>query len=121
MQVELRTGHPVEVLVRLGQTADLLIVGARGRGGFRQLLTGSVATQRVNHAVPSHRGAKRASRRTPLETQDTRRRAAPVSDAGMASFVIVKGQLDFPVGGQLISLLADRLSPCPRSADLLLI
>jgi hypothetical protein len=33
----------------------------------------------------------------------------------------VKGQSDFPVGGQLISLLADRLSPCPRSADLLLI
>jgi retron-type reverse transcriptase len=33
----------------------------------------------------------------------------------------VKGQQHFPVGGQLISLLADRLSPCPRSADLLLI
>jgi hypothetical protein len=33
----------------------------------------------------------------------------------------VKGQLDFPVGGQLISLLADSLCPCPRSADLLLI
>ncbi len=33
----------------------------------------------------------------------------------------VKGQLDFPVGGQLISLLADSLFPCPRSADLLLI
>jgi phosphoglycerate dehydrogenase-like enzyme len=33
----------------------------------------------------------------------------------------VKGQSDFPLGGQLISLLADRLSPCPRSADLLLI
>jgi len=33
----------------------------------------------------------------------------------------VKGQQHFPVGGQLISLLADRLFPCPRSADLLLI
>jgi len=33
----------------------------------------------------------------------------------------VNGQRDFPVGGQLISLLADRLSPCPRTADLLLI
>jgi hypothetical protein len=33
----------------------------------------------------------------------------------------VKGQADFPVGGQLISLLADSLCPCPRSADLLLI
>jgi hypothetical protein len=33
----------------------------------------------------------------------------------------VKGQFDFPVGGQLISLLADSLFPCPRPADLLLI
>jgi hypothetical protein len=33
----------------------------------------------------------------------------------------VKGQLDFPLGGQLISLLADSLCPCPRSVDLLLI
>jgi nucleotide-binding universal stress UspA family protein len=50
MRVELRTGNPVEVLVRLGRTADLLVVGARGRGGFRHLLTGSVATQLVSHA-----------------------------------------------------------------------
>ena len=34
---------------------------------------------------------------------------------------VVKGQLDLPLGGQLISLLADSLFPCPRSADLLLI
>ena len=50
MQVELRTGNPVVVLIELGRTADLLVVGARGRGGFRHLLTGSVATQLVNHA-----------------------------------------------------------------------
>jgi nucleotide-binding universal stress UspA family protein len=50
MQVELRTGNPAEVLVELGRTADLLVVGARGRGGFHHLLTGSVATQLVNHA-----------------------------------------------------------------------
>src|SRR5260221_7560391 len=31
----------------------------------------------------------------------------------------VKGQRDFPVGGQLISLWVDRLCPCGRSADLL--
>ena len=35
--------------------------------------------------------------------------------------LIVKGQQDFPVRGQLISLLADREITCPRSADLLLI
>jgi nucleotide-binding universal stress UspA family protein len=65
MQVELRTGHPAEVLIRLGRTADLLVVGARGRGGFRHLLTGSIATQVVNHApcpvtvVPSGPAASR--------------------------------------------------------------
>ena len=31
---------------------------------------------------------------------------------------LVKGQLDFRVGGQLISLLADRRIPCGRPADL---
>jgi len=30
----------------------------------------------------------------------------------------VKGHQDFPLGGQLISLRADRLCPCWRSADL---
>jgi nucleotide-binding universal stress UspA family protein len=65
MQVQLRTGHPVEVLVQLGRTADLLVVGARGGGGFRHLLTGSVATQLINHApcpvvvVPSRAVAAR--------------------------------------------------------------
>ena len=50
MDVQLLTGNPTEVLVQLGRTADLLVVGARGRGGFRHLLTGSVATQLVHHA-----------------------------------------------------------------------
>jgi integrase/recombinase XerD len=40
---------------------------------------------------------------------------------GLRRREVVKGQFDFPVGGQLISLLADRLCPCPRSVDLLLI
>lgn len=50
MQVETRAGNPSEVLIELGRTADLLVLGARGRGGFRHLLTGSVATQVVHHA-----------------------------------------------------------------------
>jgi hypothetical protein len=37
--------------------------------------------------------------------------------AGLLSSSGVKGQLDFPLDGQLISLLADRLFPCRRSAD----
>ncbi len=50
MQVLTRTGNPSAVLIELGRTADLLVLGARGRGGFRHLLTGSVATQVVHHA-----------------------------------------------------------------------
>ena len=50
MRVELRSGNPTEILLELGRSADLLVVGARGRGGFRHLLTGSVASQLVNHA-----------------------------------------------------------------------
>jgi nucleotide-binding universal stress UspA family protein len=50
LQVIVRAGNPVEELIRLGRSADLLVVGARGHGGFRHLLTGSVATQLVNHA-----------------------------------------------------------------------
>jgi nucleotide-binding universal stress UspA family protein len=88
MQVELRTGHPVEVLVRLGRTADLLIVGARGRGGFRQLLTGSVATQLVNHApcpvtvVPSGPAAARGWRR---RTRSAARRRSPTPEWRVSS------------------------------------
>jgi nucleotide-binding universal stress UspA family protein len=50
MQVLTRSGNPAEELIKLGRDADLIVVGARGRGGFRHLLTGSVATHLVNHA-----------------------------------------------------------------------
>ena len=44
-------------------------------------------------------------------------RLGPLLEIGSS----VNGHRDVPVGGQLISLLADRLSPCARSVDLLLI
>lgn len=50
MQVITRSGNPSEVLIQLSRDADLLVVGSRGHGGFRHLLTGSVAMQLVNHA-----------------------------------------------------------------------
>ncbi len=44
-------GHAGEQLIRLSEQADLLVVGARGHGGFLGLLMGSVTTYVVNHAL----------------------------------------------------------------------
>jgi nucleotide-binding universal stress UspA family protein len=46
-------GHPVGVLLGRSAEADLLVVGARGGGGFAGLLTGSVSEQCVRHAACS--------------------------------------------------------------------
>lgn len=43
-------GHPVGVLLGRTVDIDLLVVGARGQGGFAGLLTGSVSEQCVRHA-----------------------------------------------------------------------
>jgi nucleotide-binding universal stress UspA family protein len=44
-------GPPAEVLLNAAKGADLLIVGSRGRGGFRSAVLGSVSLACVLHAT----------------------------------------------------------------------
>ncbi len=44
------TGLPAEELLAAAEGADLLVVGARGVGGFKRLLLGSVSTHLTHHA-----------------------------------------------------------------------
>lgn len=45
-----RAGGAASVLTQAAEGADLLVVGARGLGGFRGLLMGSVSQQAVAHS-----------------------------------------------------------------------
>jgi nucleotide-binding universal stress UspA family protein len=42
-------GRPADTLIKAAHGADMLVVGSRGRGGFRGLLLGSVSQQIAQH------------------------------------------------------------------------
>jgi nucleotide-binding universal stress UspA family protein len=48
--VRVVTGPPAEELVAAAAGADMLVVGARGDGGFKRLLLGSVSSHVAHHA-----------------------------------------------------------------------
>jgi nucleotide-binding universal stress UspA family protein len=50
IEPRLREGQPADVLVAEAADAELLVVGSRGLGGFRELLLGSVSHQCAQHA-----------------------------------------------------------------------
>jgi len=70
LPIDATVGHggPAEVLLEASESAALLVIGSRGRGGFTRLLLGSTSTQCATHAstptvvVPGDAEPKRAER-----------------------------------------------------------
>jgi nucleotide-binding universal stress UspA family protein len=50
VDVSVKQGQPADVLLDAAASADLLVVGSRGHGGFVGLLLGSVSAQCAHHA-----------------------------------------------------------------------
>ncbi|KQY54563.1 MULTISPECIES: universal stress protein [unclassified Nocardioides] len=50
VHVHVACGPSAQALIKAAETADVLVVGSRGRGGFKSLVLGSVADQCIRHA-----------------------------------------------------------------------
>ena len=50
IETTVREGQSANVLVEEAANAELLVIGSRGRGGFRELMLGSVSQQCAHHA-----------------------------------------------------------------------
>ncbi|WSA52168.1 universal stress protein [Nonomuraea fuscirosea] len=50
---EQAVGHPAQALIKAGETADLVVVGSRGLGGFTSAVLGSVSRSVLQHATCS--------------------------------------------------------------------
>lgn len=49
LECKIIKGRPADTLITAAEGAEMLIVGSRGRGGFKGLLLGSVSHQIVQH------------------------------------------------------------------------
>jgi nucleotide-binding universal stress UspA family protein len=51
VQVRSIAGFPAEALIEASKDSDLLVIGARGGGGFHRLTLGSISSQVAHHAA----------------------------------------------------------------------
>jgi nucleotide-binding universal stress UspA family protein len=78
VRVSVRHGRPAEELVAAAEDADLLVVGARGLGGARALLLGSVSRACLHHAPAAVAVVRRLSARPPASERAVTRAATVV-------------------------------------------